>query len=53
MKLDWFAGRGIDVDANDPSQGPLVVHDLSDESRAVSDHDPIVLSFQLNSVSDV
>ena len=45
MKLDWFAGKGIRVDSNDPSQGPFVIHNLCDNERSLSDHDPIVLSF--------
>jgi hypothetical protein len=39
MKLDWFAGKGIQV--ADPA--PAVIHGC-----AVSDHDPIVLSFEIS-----
>jgi hypothetical protein len=46
LKLDWFAARGITVDRNDSTQGPIVLHNLRDNDRSVSDHDPIVLSFQ-------
>jgi hypothetical protein len=41
MKLDWFAGRGIQ-----PAGSPVVVHELCHNGLAVSDHDPIVLPFQ-------
>ena len=40
MKLDWFAGSGIQAAA--PA---LVIPDLSEAGQRVSDHDPIVLTF--------
>ncbi len=42
MKLDWFAGSGIR-----PREPAAVISGLRDEGRPVSDHDPIVLSFQI------
>jgi endonuclease/exonuclease/phosphatase family metal-dependent hydrolase len=42
MKLDWFAGRRIRRAGR-----PLVVAGLRDGEKPVSDHDPIVLCFQL------
>jgi endonuclease/exonuclease/phosphatase family metal-dependent hydrolase len=42
LKLDWFAGRGIEAA---PGHKPQVVGNLSDEKGALSDHDPIVLEF--------
>jgi hypothetical protein len=47
MKLDWFAGKGIRVNSTRPGQGPAVIHDIKDAGRAVSDHDPIVLGFEV------
>ncbi|HEV2799081.1 MAG TPA: endonuclease/exonuclease/phosphatase family protein [Pyrinomonadaceae bacterium] len=45
LKLDWFAGKGIEVVEG---TRPQVVGDLRDASGAVlSDHDPIVLDFAL------
>ena len=47
MKLDWFAGNGIRVNGTTEGQGPSVIHDLQDAGHAVSDHDPIVLRFEV------
>jgi endonuclease/exonuclease/phosphatase family metal-dependent hydrolase len=45
LKLDWFAGRQIEVDRSTP---PTVVPDLRDEEgRRLSDHDPIIADFKL------
>jgi endonuclease/exonuclease/phosphatase family metal-dependent hydrolase len=45
LKLDWFAGRGIETDAENP---PHVVGDLHDaKGEPLSDHDAIVLDFVL------
>ena len=45
LKLDWFAGRGVEPDASQP---PRVVGRLRGPSGEVlSDHDPIVLDFRL------
>ena len=44
IKLDWFAGKGISPDPNNP---PRVVTDVHGEEDLLSDHDPIVLDFQL------
>lgn len=41
MKLDWFAGKEI----HGKTLG--VIHDLRTESGPVSDHDPIVLGFEI------
>ena len=40
LKLDWFAGIGIDA-----KRPAAVIHGLSDAGQPVSDHDPIVLTF--------
>ena len=42
MKLDWFAGVGIQGE-----QPASVISGLMDDGRPVSDHDPIVLRFKL------
>jgi endonuclease/exonuclease/phosphatase family metal-dependent hydrolase len=42
MKLDWFAGRGIQ-----PEQPAAVISGLIHDGRPVSDHDPIVLTFSI------
>lgn len=43
LKLDWFAGRGVEPDADEP---PRVVGNLRGRNGEVlSDHDPIVLDF--------
>ena len=48
LKLDWFAGRGIEPDAARP---PRVVGRLRGPSDEVlSDHDPIVLDFTLRAI---
>jgi endonuclease/exonuclease/phosphatase family metal-dependent hydrolase len=45
LKLDWFAGVGIEPDAEEP---PRVVGSLRGRAgEALSDHDPIVLDFVL------
>jgi hypothetical protein len=45
LKLDWFAGRGIEPDPQEP---PRVVGNLRGrEGRVISDHDAIVLDFRL------
>jgi calcineurin-like phosphoesterase family protein len=49
MKLDWFAGNGIRVDSAKAGQGPAVIHGLQNAGHAVSDHDPIVLGFEVES----
>jgi endonuclease/exonuclease/phosphatase family metal-dependent hydrolase len=46
LKLDWFAGRGIEPAARYP---PRVVAGLrGPEGETLSDHDPIVLGFTLD-----
>jgi len=45
LKLDWFTGKGIRVDPNDPDQGPEVLSDFRDREIPLSDHDPITLGF--------
>jgi endonuclease/exonuclease/phosphatase family metal-dependent hydrolase len=42
FKLDWFTGRGLNVD---PARGPRVIGNLRDEQGPLSDHDAIVLDF--------
>ena len=42
MKLDWFAGKGIQA------QERRVLHELRVDRKRVSDHDPIVLDFTLS-----
>lgn len=42
LKLDWFAGKNLAVDAAQP---PCVVGELRDEQGILSDHDAIVLDF--------
>jgi endonuclease/exonuclease/phosphatase family metal-dependent hydrolase len=42
MKLDWFAGRGVQ-----PQQPASVISGLVHDGRPVSDHDPIVLTFSI------
>ena len=46
LKLDWFAGKGVVRAADTP---PLVVGELRDADGVLSDHDPIVLDFSLES----
>jgi endonuclease/exonuclease/phosphatase family metal-dependent hydrolase len=46
LKLDWFAGREITRAADAP---PQVVSELRDAEGVLSDHDPIVLDFLLES----
>ncbi|MGI8565725.1 MAG: endonuclease/exonuclease/phosphatase family protein [Pyrinomonadaceae bacterium] len=42
LKLDWFAGKGIE---SDPAHPPRVVADCSAAREKISDHDPIMLRF--------
>lgn len=44
LKLDWFTGRGLQVDATQP---PRVVGKLRDEAGPLSDHDALTLHFQV------
>jgi endonuclease/exonuclease/phosphatase family metal-dependent hydrolase len=44
MKLDWFAGKGIQ-----PVAPACAIPDLTDNGRRISDHDPIVLPFTASS----
>jgi endonuclease/exonuclease/phosphatase family metal-dependent hydrolase len=44
LKLDWFAGKGIDVD---PTHPPTVVAALDAQNQRLSDHDAIVLDFNI------
>lgn len=45
LKLDWFAGRGVEPDTSNP---PRVVGRLRGPAGEVlSDHDPVVLDFKL------
>lgn len=46
LKLDWFAGRGVEPDGREP---PRVIGNLRGRAGEVlSDHDPIVLDFALS-----
>jgi endonuclease/exonuclease/phosphatase family metal-dependent hydrolase len=47
LKLDWFAGKGLQLNSKDPTQAPSVIHGLSDAGHALSDHDPIAIAFEL------
>ncbi len=49
LKLDWFAGKGIRVDANDPEQAPAILVGMTEKEPPLSDHDPIVLGFTIPS----
>jgi endonuclease/exonuclease/phosphatase family metal-dependent hydrolase len=42
LKLDWFAGRGIEPSAGDP---PAIIEGLAGGGPPLSDHDPIILTF--------
>lgn len=44
LKLDWFAGKEIEIAAG---TSPRVIGELRDADGVLSDHDPIVLDFQL------
>jgi endonuclease/exonuclease/phosphatase family metal-dependent hydrolase len=43
LKLDWFTGRGLKV----VQPGPAVISNIQNRSDPLSDHDPIVLDFEL------
>lgn len=53
LKLDWFATRNLKVISKEQSRqftgatGPKVISGLNDSGRELSDHDPIVLDFNL------
>ncbi|HVF41482.1 MAG TPA: endonuclease/exonuclease/phosphatase family protein [Pyrinomonadaceae bacterium] len=50
LKLDWFAGRGLEPDSSNP---PRVVGYLRGPSGEVlSDHDPVVLDFTLRAARE-
>jgi endonuclease/exonuclease/phosphatase family metal-dependent hydrolase len=42
LKLDWFTGKDLRVDATHP---PKAIHDLKDAEGRLSDHDAIVVDF--------
>ena len=44
LKLDWFAGRGIEATSD---EGPAILEGLAGDGPPLSDHDPIVLGFNL------
>lgn len=46
LKLDWFAGRGIEPSIDDP---PKILEGLAGDGPPLSDHDPIVLGFRFSS----
>jgi len=45
LKLDWFAGKGITPDSENP---PRVIYNLEDGAGKLSDHDAIVLDFAIS-----
>ncbi len=45
LKLDWFAGKGITPDSENP---PRVIYNLDDAAGKLSDHDAIVLDFAIS-----
>lgn len=45
LKLDWFTGKGVRVS---PGSQPKVIGGLRDAEGILSDHDPIVLEFELS-----
>ncbi len=47
LKLDWFAGKGIQVDSSDPEQSPAILEGMTARKPPLSDHDPIVVGFTL------
>ncbi len=49
LKLDWFAGKGVNVDANDPEQAPAILQGMTEGEPPLSDHNPIVVGFTLES----
>jgi endonuclease/exonuclease/phosphatase family metal-dependent hydrolase len=50
LKLDWFAGTGVEPDPQSP---PRVVGGLRGAAgQVLSDHDPIVLDFSLRQVNE-
>lgn len=48
LKLDWFAGRGLRVSRSAGALAPAVVRGVENEGRRLSDHDPIVVEFELS-----
>jgi len=44
LKLDWFAGNNIDPHSEESC---LVAYDVHDRANPISDHDPIILDFNL------
>ncbi len=49
LKLDWFAGKGIRPDESDQGRGPAILGNLGTSGTPLSDHDPILLDFTLES----
>lgn len=49
LKLDWFAGRGVSAATAGEARPPRVVRDVQRGRRRLSDHDPIVVDFVLQS----
>lgn len=49
LKLDWFAGRGLRAARAPGASSPSVIRGIQDDGRRLSDHDPIVLDFELSS----
>ncbi|MFO0973331.1 MAG: hypothetical protein U1A27_07830 [Phycisphaerae bacterium] len=51
LKLDWFAGRGLRAAAGPGAVRPQVVRDVTPAGTRLSDHDPIVLDFEICDMS--
>ncbi len=49
LKLDWFAGRGLQPSRSPEAAPPAVIRGIQQDGRRLSDHDPIVLDFELSS----
>jgi len=47
LKLDWFAGRGLRAARAPGASSPSVIRGILQHGRRLSDHDPIVLVFEL------
>ena len=44
MKLDWFAGKGLEPVEQSP---PMIIADVHTRENPLSDHDPLVLDFRI------
>jgi len=48
LKLDWFAGRGLRAARSPAASPPAVIRGIQRAGQRLSDHDPIVLEFELS-----